>query len=108
MGCRILYDATQGLAVLYCSTTDVAFGPVFYEGEIGDDTDADARAEAFLRWLKVDPRSMDESALLASYSRWLAQEAEQDAREHPPSCPHCGEPVGACDTDCPSHTQAQS
>lgn len=106
MGCRILYDAFQDLAALYCSSSDVAFGPVFYAGEIGDDPDAQSRAEAFLRWLRVDPRGMLDADLLRAQSHWAAQEAEQYAQEHPPSCPHCGEPVGTCDADCPlrAHT----
>ena len=99
MGCRILHDRENNIAALYCSTTDVAFGPVFYD-EGGKD--ADERAEAFLRWLPDDPRRYDESELQSRYSAWLAQEAEQELRENPPSCPGCGEPIGTCDDDCPS------
>jgi hypothetical protein len=32
MGCRIIHDREQNIAALYCSTSDVAFGPVFNEG----------------------------------------------------------------------------
>ncbi len=94
MGCRILYDHEQNLAALYCSTTDVTFGPVFY----GKEYDADERAEAFLRWLQSpqcpwttfeghdvlpgrDARHLTDSGLQSAYSAWLAQEADQWTRE---------------------------
>jgi len=100
MGCRILHDREQDLAVLYCSTSDVAFGPVFTDGDNGQA--ADERAEAFLRWLQIDPRRCDESELQAFYSKWFAQEEAQYKRENPETCYDCGEPVGTCDDDCPS------
>ena len=43
------HDRQHNVAILYCSTSDWAFGPVFSDQ---DDHDANARAEAFLRWLK--------------------------------------------------------
>jgi hypothetical protein len=46
-------------SVLYCNTTDVAFGPVMY------DTDRD-EAVAFTEGLPVDPRLMTDSDL----QRW--------------------------------------
>ena len=61
MGVRILQGAEPGSAytqaVLYCSTSDWAFGPVFY----GDDEhDAFDRAHMFCKWLNEtghkDPR----------------------------------------------------
>jgi hypothetical protein len=96
MGVRILNDRDQDLACLFCSTSDVAFGPVFYDGEHGD---AEDRAEAFLRWIQTtetwsnyepvgrlslrrDVRIISERGLLAAYSDWLAQEADQVKREH--------------------------
>ncbi len=101
MGVRILYDSAADQACLMCSTTDVAFGPVFSDG---DEWQADERAEAFCRWLKHDARMLRESELQTAYSSWLAQEAAQYQRENPPICVHCGEPVGTCDADCPSQT----
>ncbi|HZO51192.1 MAG TPA: hypothetical protein VFB63_00680 [Bryobacteraceae bacterium] len=78
MGVRILYDAEGDLAALYCSTTDVAFGPVFYDG---DEHNAGERAEAFTRWLKRDARTLTDSELQRAYSEWLAQESAQWAAE---------------------------
>lgn len=85
MGVRILSDVrSEGYtgtsqAVLYCSTSDWAFGPVFY----GDgDHDAEERAQAFCRWLGGrEPRRMSDQELQAVYSEWRAQEAAQWADE---------------------------
>jgi hypothetical protein len=76
MSVRILRAKSE--AVLYCSTTDWAFGPVFSDD---DDHDADERAEAFCRWLVKDARTLSEEELQSAYSRWLDQEADQWARE---------------------------
>lgn len=95
MACHIAHDRNANIAVLYCSTTDWAFGPVFQDG---DDHDADERAEAFLRWLehtdawprfekeplqtgRRDARGLTERGLQDAYTAWQAQEAEQWARE---------------------------
>jgi hypothetical protein len=103
MGCRIMHDREQNIAALYCSTSDVAFGPLFNDGDFQDCYE---RAEAFLRWIIVDPREYDQSQLVGCYSEWLAQEEEQYKRENPPRCYDCGEPVGACGDDCPSKVKA--
>lgn len=77
MGVRILYDdgrrrdSSGSQAALYCSTSDVAFGPVFSEGH---NRDADERAEAFLKFLKADARSYSDRELLDKYSEFLSQE----------------------------------
>jgi hypothetical protein len=78
MSVRILHDEADEQAVLYCSTTGWAFGPVF---GASDDKDARERAEAFLRWLVVDARDPSEKELERRYSDWQAQEATQEARE---------------------------
>jgi hypothetical protein len=78
MGVRILHDRDHNQAVLTCSTTDWAFGPVVGERE-GVDADPSERLEAFLEWLKVDPRAFSESYLATKYSAWLAQELDQIA-----------------------------
>ncbi len=104
MGCRIMHDREQNIAALYCSTTDVAFGPVFNDG---DNWEAEERAYAFCRWLNVDPRTFDDGELLGRYSTWLAQEDAQYKRENPEHCQDCGEPVGTCDDDCPSKAVAK-
>jgi hypothetical protein len=84
MGVRILSDIRQDYsnishANLYCSTSDWAFGPVFY----GDDEhDAHERAEAFCRWLgDREPRRMSDSELETVYHEWSLQEAAQWAAE---------------------------
>ena len=56
MGCRLIIGSEQGChddrAVFFCSTTEVAFGPVFRpEG----DWDAQEHAEKFEEWLKGHP-----------------------------------------------------
>lgn len=98
MGCRILFDPQDNLACLYCSTTDTAFGQVFYSWK---DHTAQDRAEAFLRWLESehcpwvsferhlipftdhrhDPRTLTDAGLQDAYTAWLAQEGEQEKRE---------------------------
>lgn len=99
MGCRILHDREQDRACLYCSTTETAFGPVFYAGE--DGRDAREAAEAFLRWIDTytpragdlppvarerwrkyhDPRSLTDEALEYAHTLWREQEKEQYERE---------------------------
>jgi|SRR5215510_11465502 len=101
MGCHIAHDRDNDVAILYCSTTDWAFGPVFTAGDdsAGHHHDADERAEAFLRWLasddapfftyerealtsgRRDARQLTDRGLQKAYSDWQAQEAEQWARE---------------------------
>lgn len=62
-------------AVLFCSTTEWAFGPVFYDD---DHHDADERAEAFCRWLGTrDPRSLTDAELERAHTDWRAQESDQ-------------------------------
>ncbi len=101
MGVRILHDSEQGYAALFCSTSDMAFGPIFGKGDAPEYKDADERAQAFLRWLEnvsparwrsfdpgivigshaYDPRSLSDGGLQRAYSDWLAQESEQYQRE---------------------------
>lgn len=87
MGVSILANARADQAVLYCSTSDWAFGPVF---NATDDRDAEEQAEAFLTWLdqdapywtydrdqvgqRRDVRCLTESGLQTAYSDWLAFE----------------------------------
>jgi hypothetical protein len=106
MGVRILHDGLQSMAALYCSTSDVAFGPVFTDGGAPNYEDASERAEAFLRWLPQDARRYEDGRLQERYSEWLAQEQAQYLREHPETCDDCGEVVGTCDDDCPSKAKA--
>ena len=83
MAVHILHDKHHGMAIMYCTTTDWAFGPVFNDGEHWQHDAAD-RAEGFLRWLRTrpslverDPRRLTDQELEAVYSLWLSQESEQ-------------------------------
>ena len=71
MGVRILEGDTGGgyrNAVLYCSTTDWAFGPLF--------EDAD-EAQAFLDWLGVtDPRTLADNELATKVSQFRVEHEE--------------------------------
>jgi hypothetical protein len=95
MSARILYDAECEIAALYCSTSEVAFGPLFHDR---DGYTGDERACAFCRWLETisyaqwqkfnpmlgswrDARLLPEAGLERAYGEWLAQEAEQWLRE---------------------------
>lgn len=70
MGVRILSDGDN--AVLYCSTSDWSFGPVFGPD---DDRDAAERALAFLKWMEgkgLSVRSLSEHDLELEYLTWLS------------------------------------
>lgn len=62
MGVRVLEDRDGGGAVLYCSTSGWAFGPVM--------TSAD-EAEGFLHSLPSDARSLSEADLRKHYSEFV-------------------------------------
>ena len=67
MGCRIL-DGREDGAVLYCSTTEWAFGPLFRSSE---------HAEDFLAWLKgEDPRSFSNVELSAKFGDWMVERCD--------------------------------
>ncbi len=76
MGCRVMYDPEAKIAAFYCSTTDVAFGPVCYEKSDGDWTAAET-LEFFMRWLDRDPREYSEGELENLLVRFL----EADPKE---------------------------
>jgi hypothetical protein len=78
MGCRVISAHMGAIAVMYCSTTDWAFGPVFYDNT---EHSADERIESFMRWLVIDPRSLPERDLESKYSEWRLQEKEQWKKE---------------------------
>jgi hypothetical protein len=78
MGVRVLHDVNHDMACMYSSSTDWAFGPIFYD-ENGHD--AEERIEAFCRWLVRDPRELSELELSGKYLEWRAQEEEQWKRE---------------------------
>jgi hypothetical protein len=78
MSVQIMFDRYEEKAALYCSSTDWCFGPVIHEAE---GRTAVERAEAFLRWLGVDARTLDDSTLATRWSDWQAQEFVQVDRE---------------------------
>jgi hypothetical protein len=61
MGVRIVEDVGADMAVLYCSTSMWAFGPVFEDSE---------QAEDFLDWLPMDARTLSNSELEAKHDEW--------------------------------------
>jgi len=73
MGVHILHNAENDTAVLYCSTSGWAFGPVFDER---DGISASDMAEAFLKWLHIDPR-MEDRKLESKYYEFLALNEQQ-------------------------------
>jgi hypothetical protein len=81
VGVRIIYG--EGTASMYCSTTDIAFGPVFYDS---DDHIAEERVAAFIDWLSKDARQYSDEELLVKYAEfivaepgyWKKQEKEED------------------------------
>jgi hypothetical protein len=89
MSVHILHDEIANSAVLYCSTSLWAFGPVFSADETHDALD---RAHEFLVWIDTlapywsyektqigqrrDVRCLTEEGMQRAYSDWLAAEPE--------------------------------
>ena len=90
MGCRILYDQESSEGCFYCSTTDRAFGPVMY----ADDQD---KIEAFVAWLKVDPRQIPDDELCSKWYKFSNAFREgkcpdcETSLDEENRCPGCGE-----------------
>lgn len=67
MSVRVLYDDDAHKAVLFCSTTDVAFGPVFDDCQDGC-CSAPLIADEFLTWLRntfaKDARELSSEAVV--------------------------------------------
>lgn len=78
MGVHTLIDRKNNQAAMFCSTTDWAFGPVFNDS---DDHDAADRVDSFLRFLRVDPRTLADNELESKYAEWRAQEDAQWVEE---------------------------
>ena len=88
MAARIISDGDN--AVLYCSSSMWAFGPVFDKGD--DDEDPTDRALRFMQWLKEnggrferhpamivghrnDPREFTDGGLISAHSAWLSEKS---------------------------------
>lgn len=70
MGCRVIYDESQSIACLYCSVSDVVFGPIIY-GERSKGKTAEEVAYEFIEATKpMDPRSLGAEELLEDYAEW--------------------------------------
>lgn len=61
MGCRILEDTEENQACFYCSTSGVAFGPLFESHE---------EAEAFMEFLDADPRKFTVGDLVDKHAEF--------------------------------------
>lgn len=89
MGVRIIEDKDHGESVLYCSTSMVAFGPVFNDRET---------CEEFLEWFpenapepkgagkfvyerdsrrRKDPRLYPDQEIMSLYGKFLAEKDER-------------------------------
>lgn len=85
MGCRIIYgnqESPDGLecAVLFCSTTMTAFGPVM---------GSDEEAQAFLRFVPGDPRNHPSDYLNALYSAFVTQSVCECGEVRRDECTYC-------------------
>lgn len=80
MSVHILSDGSEQ-ACLFCSTSGVAFGPVF-RADKASGRDAYEQAETFLQWCyrvqHTDPRAWSDAELMAKYSEWLTAQPEID------------------------------
>lgn len=78
MGCRVMYDPEAKVAAFYCSTSDVAFGPICNEDPKSDWT-AYETLEFFMRWLPLDPREYGEGELETQLGRFLTAKPKECA-----------------------------
>jgi hypothetical protein len=69
MGVRFISDAASFETAMYDSVTGIAFGPVFscYD-----------EAVEFVKWLKVDARSLTHKDLMAKYKEFYALSRDEN------------------------------
>ena len=80
MGVRIISSGSS--ACLYCSTSEIAFGPVFHEDKLGHD--AESRLELFCEFLKQDARKLTDRELETALGQFYAVEKSLwDEKENP-------------------------
>ena len=76
MGVRIIQGKldgdSRGYAVLYCSTSMWAFGPVFED---------EFQAQEFLDWLPDDPRGYNDALLESKYVEFLEEKEATEKAE---------------------------
>jgi len=102
MGVHTLYDSEEGQAVMFCSTSGWAFGPVFkdeHAKEVPEDCEMlDARAliDIFLFWLQEkNPREMADTELEQHYSTFMtARRNGMYSKLSGDGCAFCGSDVG--------------
>jgi hypothetical protein len=100
MGVRVAYDSQHQVGVMYCSTTGIAFGPVF------ESVNARQEIEDFLAWLKenedpvswavavskdgdgTDPRHYDDGELERIVNHW--REVQECVGEEPDGSRYLG------------------
>lgn len=70
MGVRILYDSEARRAALYCSTSEMPFGPLFVDDDAGHT--GRELAESFLKWANLDVRKLTEKELIELVADWTA------------------------------------
>ena len=91
MAVEVAYDGGKGVAVMFCNTSDTAFGPVFTGATAEQD------AEDFIEWLREneesvswsvasaqtgdgrDPRDYDAGELERVVNHWRALREDGDA-----------------------------
>jgi len=101
MGCRVLYDQEEDMAVLYDSVTMTSFGPVF-SGPLGKD-----EAEAFLVWYEdeygSDVRKLSAEEVIVMVDKWRDTLPEDDPEL---ACGECGAGAyEACDESVAEHVR---
>lgn len=80
---------TDSYAVLYCSTSMWAFGPVFEDAE---------QAEEFLKWLIVDPRGLEDRELERKYWEFRETREKEEEEDEPPKADAYGDYLGKFST----------
>jgi hypothetical protein len=109
MGVATFYDEDEGRAVMYCNTSDWAFGPIFHDESarsVPDDCELlDARdlCELFQLWLVPDARMADRDGKLEeAYRTFLEARADgMYPKLTGEGCDMCGNDIGHHEK-CPS------
>lgn len=82
MGCRIIVGHEAGsdheIALLYCSTSGWAFGPVIGVDELGELRGQDAHdiAQAFCNFIPGDPRSYRDAEIARFWDQFCGKRKE--------------------------------
>lgn len=72
MGVSILENDCGDIAIMYCNTADVAFGPIFSDWEGSEDSmSAFEVVDRFIAWLPADPRTLSTEELIERKAQFL-------------------------------------